>query len=229
MDRRVQQLGLGLARALSGRTNRHAWGDDFSHLVPTLLPVFFDVLSALGDPALLKTRDPTADAAERQGDIANALGRKTFQLIKLIKKHRKAIEEAVKAGYLRSPRLDSVRTLGDFMGIGRAWATGAATTTALKAMLEEIGAWELAARSGARRRPGPNPTQRIRVVEFIGLQLQECSIPLTKGKAGYFGRVVEVLYRAAGLNTGTVYRDIQEALKYHLLCHSPRSRTRIST
>jgi len=220
---------LSLMVALSGRTRGRTWGDDYRHCVLELFPSLWLAATQFSQDTEEEPLDLAKDEARLQSANAHEIGRMIDRLLRLLSKHERAVSKASIRGYLPSsvPRDRPPTTLRDLNTFE--WSAAKSVSQALSRARVDVKRWEDLARLNARRRPGPKVGDRITLVEFIGLQLKRHSIPLTRSKAGYFGRVVDVVYRAAGIASKNLYRDIQAAFENQpLLIARQPSRYRIS-
>lgn len=206
----LRKLESALEAALSGRSSSdRKWGKDFSDLAPELASIVWRNLSAIKQLQSDETSQAHRGAASRSVDIAEKLGRKAAQLVRLLHKHQPHISAAVANGYLPGSARTG-RSLGDRLGAPE-WEAGRRTTDALESMLFDVQEWNARARKEARGTPGPKLGTRIIDVDFVGRLLHRRGVPLTAGRAGYFARVLRVWYAAAGLSVVDVSRDIRRA------------------
>jgi hypothetical protein len=197
-----QQLQEQLMQALCGRTNGREWGDDYGSCVPAILSAMEECVNELRRPS--SPAPPSSWAGnERMQDLAGRLHVRLLGLLTFLRKHR--------SSFLKQPGLAPWAARDLYRIAGVEWDDIDATAPTLAQMLALVSYWEHSARRRVRRRPGPTIGVNLDVVEFVGLVLQREGIPITKGKSGYYGRVLAVVYRAAGLGARDVCRDIARA------------------
>jgi hypothetical protein len=71
---------------------------------------------------------------------------------------------------------------------------------------ETVGTWRETARLEGRRGPGPKIDDRRRLGEWVALQLAGEGVALKKSAKGTLGRVLSIVYDAAGIK---VPKDLQ--------------------
>lgn len=199
----ANSLELGLKRALSGRINGRKLAD-YGFCVPELVPVLsqsVDLLRHASDEGVERPWGGT----ERTKYLVEQLATKVGNLLHFLKKHQRDFEQL--PAHERLCSSDVYKLAGIDTRDMKLFHGSSAT---LMDVMYLAGYW----RAGARRRPGPDAFKFTVVAEFVGFMLREHGIPLTKGKSGYYGRVLAAVYAEAGLRRRDVGRDIRAAFAY---------------
>jgi hypothetical protein len=204
---------LKLAEALSGLTNGRQWGPDYSGTLTDLLPKMRRVVTAHETVAENFQRNPPdVGAPSWEPFAAGELRKQATDLLALVKKHGGTTKKAADRGDLSLSWRDhwTIKTYADARP---AWTPDGEVSLALQLLVDDLARWERIAKARCRRRPGPKPWVRESAAVLVGVLLRRQGVPLKKSKAGYFARVLAVVYGAAGVATRNAYRDVCHALE----------------
>jgi len=167
-------------------------------------------------------------ATERGADVAEEIVRRARQLRDRLVRSDRILRSAIFAGYLKGSHDfggRAVSTIGD-LAWGR-WRAGDVARDALAELEQEATEWKARACVDARRPPHrPSPDGRIRLAEWVAINLAREGVRLTKAAEGKYARVLKLLYATAGIQLSDVTRDVRRVVDDESLWEATSLRSR---
>jgi hypothetical protein len=181
-------------------------------------------------------RVPEGAGARAEMQRADSIMRGTLKLLKLVRPTDAVVQRAIRKGLLsgRTPGQEILSLRGLPLGTLGDLARSAAGETEYDALWQiestarrrgepnmvlldlwnKAVAWFLAANRQARGRRGrPGDKLRARLAEVLAIQLVGAGVEPHAGTTTAYGRVLQVIQRAAGCETHEVMRDTRRALR----------------